>query len=109
MAAAAGTRLDLIHAHTMVQAYQVAPIARLCRIPMIFTFHGLPPEGVGLLAPDKRRYLFDTCNRVTVNTIFAGRQVIALGCPESKVIVLPQGVPISELPFTEKAFDPQNR
>lgn len=95
-------KLDAIHSHDEILAYRFLPLARLRRIPIVLTFHGLPPAGIGQLSAAKRAVLYDELSQVLVNTQFAKRQVTSLGCDPAKVTVLPQGLPVSEFTFTAR-------
>ena len=93
--------IDLIHAHEEIAGYEFLHLALVKTIPVIVTFHGLPPAGVGQLSSEKRRILYNYASCVIVNTKFAKAQVVALGCQASKVTILPQGLPISDFAYSE--------
>jgi glycosyltransferase involved in cell wall biosynthesis len=99
-------RLDLVHAHAMVDAYELLRVPRTRNIPLILTFHGLKPPGVQSLAPDKMRVLFDAATRLLVNTRFAQGQLAGLGCPEDKIEIIPQGIELEEFPFNPRQLSP---
>lgn len=92
-------RLHLVHSHDEILAYCFLLLARLRNIPAVLTFHGLPPEGVGQLSAPKRAVLYRELSLVLVNTEFAKRQVCSLGCSPSKVVILPQGLPVAEFRY----------
>jgi glycosyltransferase involved in cell wall biosynthesis len=94
--------IGLIHTHEEIAGYEFLHLALVKNIPVIVTFHGLPPAGVGQLSSEKRRKLYRYSSCIIVNTKFAKKQVVSLGCDSSKVIVLPQGLPISDFEFFEK-------
>lgn len=102
-----GEALQLIHAHEEISAYEFLHAARLLDLPLVVTFHGLPPSGVGNLSLRKRAVLYRHAARVLVNTRFAREQVTALGCPPEKVTTLPQGLPLEDFPF-EPSSPPAN-
>jgi glycosyltransferase involved in cell wall biosynthesis len=91
--------IDLIHAHEEIAGYEFLFLAILSQKPLIITFHGLPPDGVGQLDLNKRSAMYRYCSAVIVNTEFAKWQVVKLGAPQSKIKILPQGLPIEEFPF----------
>jgi len=74
-------------------------LAEILNVPLIVTFHGLPPSGVPQLESEKRHDLYRFAQKVLVNTNFAKKQVLKLGCAPEKIEVLPQGLPIEEFPF----------
>ena len=97
------TDIALIHAHSERYAYEFLYLACVQKIPLLLTFHGLPPTGIDQLASDKRMVLYRRVALVLVNTKFAKNQVVALGCSPSKVVVLPQGLPVKDFPFVLRA------
>lgn len=90
---------SVIHAHEEIAAYEFVHLSKVTGLPLVVTFHGLPPEGVGQLASVKRTILYNHADRVIVNTEFAKKQVAALGCPEDKIAILPQGLPVEDFCF----------
>lgn len=96
--------INLAHAHSLAQAYEVLPVIVGRDLPLVFTFHGFTPEGVGLLHEAKRRRLFAHVNLGLANTRFAWRQLASLGFPEDRIEILPQGIRIEEHPFEPNPF-----
>lgn len=94
--------IGLIHSHDEILAYKFLPLSLIRRVPLVLTFHGLPPSGIGQLASEKRHKLYKHASLVLVNTEFAKQQVCALGCVSEKVVVLPQGLCIDEFSFRER-------
>lgn len=92
--------IDLIHSHAEILAYEFMFLALMSDLPLIHTFHGFTPKGVPPLADNKRKAFYDNVSRVLVNTRFAMRQVVSVGCPSEKVIIVPQGLPLDEFPFS---------
>jgi colanic acid/amylovoran biosynthesis glycosyltransferase len=79
-------------------------LSMLQNISFVTTFHGRPPYGVGQLSAKKRKILYQNVAVVFVNTQFAKDQVCSLGCHETKVRIIPQGLPIDDFPFVPKAL-----
>jgi glycosyltransferase involved in cell wall biosynthesis len=94
--------IDLIHSHSESMSYRFIVLAELLNVPLIMTFHGLPPKGVLQLSQNKRKELYDYARIVIVNTKFAKRQVEQFGCASEKIVVLPQGLPIEDFPYRPK-------
>lgn len=94
--------IDFIHSHDEILAYRFLILAKVRSVPLILTFHGLPPVGVTQLSTDKRKVLYQEISLVIVNTEYAKHQVCGLGCDPAKVRVLPQGLPIAEFPFQSR-------
>lgn len=89
----------VIHSHSESLSYRFIILAEMLNLPLVVTFHGLPPAGVPQLSENKRKALYGYAKRVIVNTEFAKRQVMAFGCEANKVTILPQGLPIEDFPF----------
>ena len=99
-AVAAGIEpLDLVHSHSMPMSLRLLPTIRQRQVPLVHTFHGLPPRGVEAPPPDLQRGLFEAADRLLVNTEFARRQLAGLGCPDEKISVLPQGLDPDEFEY----------
>ena len=95
---------DLVHAHSMRLAYEYRHIPTVLDVPMIMTFHGQTPRGVGGLDRHKRNLLFEGVEVALANTEFARRQLVSLGCPVEKTRILPQGIRLSDYPFEPADF-----
>ncbi len=95
-------QLKLIHVHSLSMGYEFLPAAWGRRLPMVITFHGLEPSGVPQIPAHQRQALFDYATRVLVNTHFARRHAMALGCPGDKITIIPQGLPLEDFPFIER-------
>lgn len=91
--------IELVHSHEESSAYLFLAYCELVRVPLVLTFHGLPPAGVMQLSKEKRKVLYAKVACVIVNTDFAKRQVCSLGCRSDKVAVLPQGLSLADFPF----------
>lgn len=94
--------ISVVHSHDESLAYTFLFFAKSKNLPLVLTFHGLPPHGVNQLNSQKRHILYSNVNRVIVNTKFAKRQICALGCPPEKVAILPQGLPLQDFPFGQR-------
>lgn len=95
---------DVCHSHGETIAYEFLHYAVMFDIPLLMTFHGLPPAGVRQLDPEKRKLLYDRVAKVFVNTSFAKQQVCAVGCDARNVVILPQGLPVDEFQYCEDVF-----
>lgn len=94
--------VNVVHSHEEIAAYQFLHMALLFNVPLVVSFHGFPPPGVGQLSQAKRSMLYRFAQRVLVNTQYSAGQVKSLGCPDEKVVVLPQGLPLDDFPFLER-------
>lgn len=99
-----GRRFDLVHAHYLTTAYQYLAVPAVFQCPLIVTFHGLSPVGVGMLSPARNLEVFERGRFFLVNTQFAKKQLESLGCPGDKIRVLPQGLRIEEHAFVPRSF-----
>lgn len=95
------TRANVVHAHFGSDATLVLDAVHRMRVPLIVTFHGVDvtvwPHRNDYMA---RRYqsrmprLFDQADRLIAVSDFIASRLVALGAVESKVRVLPIGVPL---------------
>lgn len=92
--------IDLIQAHSLSGAYDYLPIKRLFGTPLVLTFHGRTPSGVPRLACTKMGEVFAYADRILVNTDFAKKQVVALGAEAAKIRKIPQGIGLTDYPFS---------
>ena len=95
-------QVGVVHAHGEVLAFEFVFFALIRNIPLIYSFHGLPPNSVPQLADNKRKTLYGEVSLLLVNTLAAKQQVIALGCPAEKISVLPQGLSLEDFPFVPR-------
>lgn len=93
---------SVIHSHCEAHALAFLPFSRKYGIPILLTFHGLPPYGVIRLQSFDRAKLYDGVDKVIVNTQFAAKQVRSFGCDDNKITVLPQGVPLRDFQFSTR-------
>jgi glycosyltransferase involved in cell wall biosynthesis len=91
----------VIHAHSLDMAHAFLPAARRRGLPLVVSFHGLKPGGVPQTPESTCRAVFDAAVAVLVNTEFARTQVFGLGADPARTMVLPQGLPLEEFPYTE--------
>jgi glycosyltransferase involved in cell wall biosynthesis len=94
--------IELVHSHSLSQAYEYRHVALLNDIPLVHTFHGLTPRGVRGLSEAMRTELFSITDVALVNTRFAQGQLEALGCPGEKIEILPQGIRVSDFSFATR-------
>jgi len=92
-------KIDIIHAHHLISAYEYLFIKDLFDVPLVVTFHGQPPIGVPHLNQVQMLELFILSDVFLVNTNFAKRQLIHLGCVSEKIKVIPQGIELDEFKF----------
>ena len=83
-----------IHSHSERMSCWFLDAAEALSIPMVVTFHGLPPNGLPSISPSRRRQISERVARVLVNTRSASSHAQALGYSEEKLEVIPQGLPV---------------
>ena len=93
---------NVVHVHSLKDGAFQVPAALARHIPVVVTFHGLEPVGVKQLSLTRARMLFSVASVVCVNTRFAAQQALAMGCPASRIKILPQGLPLEEFPHTPR-------
>lgn len=97
--------VQLVHSHFGYQAWADRTFVRPLDVPHVISFYGA--DGSELLTRDPRwnqRYkeLFSAIQRVVVEGPFFAQTVMALGCPEEKIVVNHLGVRLERLPFKER-------
>ncbi len=83
-----------IHSHSEAMSCRFQDVANAMSIPMVVTFHGLPPNGVSSITTNRRQELSRGVFRVLVNTCPALTHAQELGYSADKLAVIPQGLPI---------------
>jgi colanic acid/amylovoran biosynthesis glycosyltransferase len=90
---------SVIHSHSESLSHRFMVLAEILDVPLVVTFHGLPPRGVPQLSTSKREELYQYVRKVIVNTNFAKKKVLDFGCSDDKIEVLPQGLPLEDFTF----------
>jgi len=91
---------DVLHAHfgPIGDAFRFA--RELWQAPLVVSFHGYDFTTLPRVhGADMYRKLFDVADAVTVNSGFTRGRVKALGCPPSKLQLLPMGLDLAAFPF----------
>lgn len=104
-----GARYDLVHAHYLATAFDYLEVRKVFHCPLVVTFHGMSPEGVGMLPPERNKLVFEAGTMFLLNTKFAQRQLESLGCPPEKIRILPQGLRLDEYEFRPRAYPADGR
>jgi len=94
---------DFIHSHIFTSVYDYLFVAKAYNVPIIVTFHGLPTRG-GVQINNQRinNIIFKEVKIFLVNTKYAKRQLMSLGCPENKIEIIPQGIKVDDYPYVPK-------
>ena len=101
--------VNLAHSHSILKTYEYLFLKEAFGIPLITTFHGLPTKNISKLDNDKCKIVFEKGNLFFVNTLFAKKQIMKLGCAEEKVRILPQGTNINNFPKFNKSKIPERQ
>ena len=95
---------DVLHAHFGPVGESFRFARELWGAPLLVSFHGYDfttlPRTQGA---DMYRKLFPTTDAITVNSGFTRGRVEALGCPASKLHLLPVGLDLAAFPFGARA------
>ncbi len=92
-------QLKAVHAHSLDLGFEFLGLQTERGVRLVTTFHGLKPKGVPQTPEARRRRVFQSSERVIVNTEFARRHATELGCELGRLVVLPQGLPLEDFPF----------
>jgi len=91
-------KTDIIHVHFGLNAEYIPMLKQIgfIKSKLLVTFHGYDAffkDSKHLkLLNNQYEILFQMADKITVNTPFLKQSVLALGCPESKITVIPIGV-----------------
>lgn len=94
----------IIHAHFGFDGYRMIKPAKLNNIPFITSFYGSDVTRLPTEFDWKRRYrlLAQECNAFVAATAHMKRQLIHLGFPESKIMVIPFGLDLDFFSFNSQ-------
>ena len=99
-------QISLVHAHFGTMGTKVLDLCRETGTELIVTFHAfdvtsVPRRWVGYR--EKLQMLFAYCRKVIAISAFIREKLIALGCPEEKIILSYLGVPTERFPFIDRS------
>lgn len=103
---------DIIHCHFGPNGEQAVLLREfgLIQGKIITSFHGYDVSAyVKSQGKNVYRRLFRQSELVKVNSDFTGEKVKALGCPEKKIVRLPESLRIKEFPFHSKKLKPREK
>ncbi|MCX7725582.1 MAG: glycosyltransferase family 4 protein [Chitinispirillaceae bacterium] len=94
---------DIIHGHFSTESWRILPIAQKHNLPLVTTFYGLDVDKLPRRYQWKKRYqkLFSYGKIFIVEGPFMKKRLVASGCPETKIKIIPIGVN-PELYYSEK-------
>ena len=97
-------RARVLHAHFGYTGYQLLPVQRATRLPLVTSFYG---EDASRLADEpgwRERYaeLFAQGTRCLAEGPCMRQRLVALGCPPEKVVIQPIAIPVARYPFRER-------
>ena len=90
--------IDIVHSHFLYDATLIEPTVRRLGIPLVVTAHGYdafvaPRRGIrGMVGRARRRALFRTSARIVAVSEAVKTQLLGIGAPAEKVVVLRNGV-----------------
>lgn len=96
----------VIHSHSEFMSSAFLEAAKTLAIPLVVTFHGMPPHGVKPISPFRRQQIAAYTSAVLVNTRFARSQAVQMGYRDTTVRVVPQGLPLDDFPASGGERDP---
>ncbi len=95
---------SVIHSHSEFMSSAFLEAMQALAVPLVVTFHGLPPKGVTPISPRRRRKIAAYASTVLVNTEFAREQAIRVGYQPETIRILPQGLPLEDFPARGEAL-----
>lgn len=98
--------VDIVHAHFANVGCDHSWVPGLKKAPFLVSFYGYDYEFVPFTQPSyKKLYqrLFDTADQLVCEGTFGASVLEKMGCPPEKIAVLPLGVIIEEIPFSNRS------
>lgn len=93
---------DLLHAQFGHLGLLALPLARRLKIPLVLSFRGQDVALVRAIADTQRCALFNYTARVFARCHDMANDLVTLGCPREKLLVVPSGIDVSAIPFHER-------
>jgi colanic acid/amylovoran biosynthesis glycosyltransferase len=94
---------DIVHAHFGPVAKRFRFAKQLWNAPLVVTFYGYDFSAVPRKeGPGVYEKLFESVDRVIVISHFVGAEVEKLGCPKSKIAVIPLGIHTESFSLIER-------
>ena len=106
--ALADNTFDIAHSHAMFSSYEYLFLKEVFAIPLVTTFHGLEPKNAKSLPHHKIKQILTSCDAFFLNTTFAKKQLIDLGCPEKKIHIIPQATNVEDFPYSDRKIGKDN-
>ncbi len=97
---------NIIHSHSLFGSYDYLFLKEIYSIPLITTYHGRVPKGVTKIPDHHQKIVFEKTDAFIVNTEFAKKELLQLGCPSHKIQIIVQGTNLKEFPFVKRFIDP---
>lgn len=110
-ASLARTRHDILHVHYGTMAMNHLRFKELFPdTPFVVSFHGydafrFPAEQ----EPGVYRRLFEKADAFIANSQCTSNKLVTLGCPENKIVCIPEPLDLEKFPFHEKGPDANGR
>ncbi|WP_334013441.1 glycosyltransferase family 4 protein [Alteromonas sp. S167] len=100
--------VDIVHSHIESVSARCYRLIKAKDSPFVMTFHGLTPVGVPHIRDIERKRITQLASIIFANTNFAKKQYVALGAPEEKFELIPQGIDLSKWHFSDKEFNSEH-
>ena len=107
--AALRSRARLIHSHFGFTGWRDLAVARKHRLAHAVTFYGADVQFYPRRNPrwfGRYKEMFASVDRVLCEGPHMGREIVALGCPQSKIRVHHLGIDLALIPFQPRAWHP---
>ena len=99
----------LIHSHTLTGSYEYLFLKDTMGLPVVTTFHGKEPRSSNNLSCFKSRKLFENGDAFIVNTNFAKKQLLEMGCNQDKIHIIPQGTNLEKFPYRLRSIEEKKK
>lgn len=95
---------DVIHSHIESMSSRFVRLIAATKKPFVMTFHGLTPIGVPNIDDAARKRITEQAEVIFANTEFAKNQYVALGAPQEKFKIIPQGIDLSSWDYRPLSY-----
>lgn len=90
---------QIAHSHSDRAGYYLLPAIKTLNVPVVATFHGLPPEGVDDISFAAKRKYFNSVNLIVTNTEFSKAQLQTITQTKTPIRVICQGITLADFPY----------
>jgi colanic acid/amylovoran biosynthesis glycosyltransferase len=104
------SEFDIVHCHYGTNglfALYLRRLRLLTKVPLVVTFHGYDLNCMPLDEAARTYHkLFDIADVITANSEFMRQKLVTIGCNPVNLVLVPVGVNLTKIPFTQRTGRP---